>query len=567
MGAGRVRTGLAALPLLVVAAAGCTAPATAPPRPPATERPQPGPPTEDPVTAPEPVDPPAGVARLQGCEPRSLLPADAAGQCGREVLTGLFNQLVELDPVNAAPRWGSDQDSAVASDLSSLDGRRWVVELEEGWQFHDGTPVTASSFVDAWNFAAYGPNGHASAFLFSPIVGFDELHCPEPGCEPSTDRLTGLRVIDDLTFEIVLEAPDRGLPRRLGHVAFSPLPPVAFEDPEGFAEAPVGNGPFRMEGAWVHDERISLRVVEDHPVAPEGLVGVDVLLYPDLEAAWQAMVEGRLDVATELPPARLPTAREQFRRVVRDGDDIEALVVPSYLPAVADDDRLAVALSRAIDRQAVIDAHLAGQARPARGLVPPAVSDEADRCGRRCRFDPEAARALLAETGLPPGGLELWFDRDGTTEGWVRAIADQWRRHLRLEPGQVRVRSLPHTSWVAHLQDRRIFGLYPVGWSMDVASPGEYLRELHGPGGLFNFDRYGSPEVVEELRRAMTARSERQARLAYRRMEQQILADMHHIPLWTRTHTAFHTERVADVSLDGKGRVRLAALTVEDQPA
>ncbi len=166
--------------------------------------------------------------------------------------------------------------------------------------------------------------------------------------------------------------------------------------------------------------------------------------------------------------------------------------------------------------------------------------------------------------GLPEGGIELWFDRDSTQEPWVRAIARGWREHLDLDQHQVRVRSLPHTMWVSHLQDQRIGGLYPIGWSMDVASPLEYLEELHGPSGLFNFDRYVGADVGPRLAQAAAADTDREVRLALRGLEQDILEDMHHIPLWTLTHEAFHTVRATDVELDGKGRILLAGVRVAD---
>jgi oligopeptide transport system substrate-binding protein len=517
-------------------------------------------------TAPSPVDAPPGIVRMQGCEPRSLLPADVTRRCGQQVVAGLFRPLVELDPRDATPRWGDEAAGAVAEEITSIDGRRWVVELKDDWTFHDGSPVTAASFVDAWNLAAYGPNGYANAFLFESILGFDDLHCPGAGCEPVDDDLDGLRAIGDDTLEVVLASPDRGFPRRLGHVAFSPVPPAAVEDPAAFQEAPIGNGPFRMEGSWAHEERISLRAVPEHPAGTPGVEGVDVLMYDDLEQAWQALAEGRLDIATGLPASRRDDAREGFELVRRDGDDYEALVVPSYLGRLADDPRLAQALSMAIDRQRIIDRNLGGAALSAHGLVPPAVADDVDRCGDTCRFAPARARRLLREVGVPPGGIQLWFDRAGGQEPWVRAIASQWRDHLRLDPEQVRVRSLPHTSWVAHLQDQRVPGLYPTGWSTDVRSPREYLEELHGPGGLFNFDRYSGADVGPRLRSARQAETSEGAALELQELERGLLADMHHVPLWVRTHEVVHAPRVAQLVLDGVGHVQLSELAL-DTPA
>lgn len=516
--------------------------------------------------APTITDPPAEVVRVQGCEPRSLLPADAPGRCGQQATGALFSLLTRLDPDSGRVRWGMAEPGAVAETIASIDGRRWEVTIKEGWQFHDGSPVTAASFVDAWNAAVAGETAVASAFLFQPILGFDAVHCPEPGCEPTSDRLAGLRVLDERRFEVVLSIPERSFPARLAHPAFAPLPPAAFEDPEGFREAPVGNGPFRLEGPWLHDERISLRPVEGHPALPEeGAPGVDLLLYDDNRAAWDALERGGLDVATRLPPGTWDRAADRYGRVERGGDGYAALVVPSSVPALSEDPRLARALSMAIDREAIIEEHLDGAARPATGLVPPVVSDAVDRCRAICRFDPGWARQLLtAVGGLPEGGIELWVDGDGQHEPWVRAIARQWREHLRLGPQEVRVRRLSHSAWVSHVQDRRAGGMYPIGWRMDVPTAEEYLRELHAPGGLFNLDGFAEAEVGARLAQVGRAPSTADARLLLRRIERDVLASMHHVPLWVRTHRAVHGPRVDGVVLDARGLVRLTSLRLTE---
>lgn len=516
--------------------------------------------------APTVTDPPVDVVRVQGCEPRSLLPADTPGRCGQQVTGVLFSLLTRVDPGSGKVRWGQAEPGAVAQTIGSIDGRRWEITIKEGWQFHDGSPVTAASFVDAWNAAVSGETAVASAFLFEPILGFGAVHCPGPGCEPVADRLAGLRVVDEHRFEVVLTTPERSFPARLAHMAFAPLPPAAFDDPESFREAPVGNGPFRMEGPWVHDERISLRPVADHPAVAEDTPGVDMLLYDDGQAAWDALRRGRLDVATRLPPGAWDAAAETHERVERGGDGYAGLVVPAYLTELAEDSRLARALSMAIDREALIEEHLDGAARPATGLVPPVVSDGVDRCRWTCRFDLAWARRLFAEAGgLPDGGIELWVDGDGEHEAWVRAIARQWRQHLRLGSQDVRVRRLSHSAWVSHVQDRRAGGMYPIGWRMDVPTAEEYLRELHAPGGLFNLDGFSEAEVGARLAQVGRAGSAADARLLLRRIEVDVLATMHHVPLWVRTHRAVHDSRVDGVVLDGRGLVRLTSLTLPER--
>lgn len=549
MGAVRVAVAVALL-----AATACTA--SEPPGPDAQ-----GSPVPPPTPAPVPVEAPEGVYRLQGCEPRSLLPATTDARCGAQVVAGLFSQLVALDDEAGTVAWGTLASGAVAARVESIDARRWEIELKPDWQFHDGSEVTASSFVDAWNLAAQGASAQADAHLFEPIVGFDEVNCPELGCEPESETMAGLRVVDELTLSVVLREPDRLFPRRLAHLAFSPLPPVAFEDLEAYGEAPVGNGPLRMEGSWEHDRLVALRPVEEHP--DPATAGVDVLLGAEPRAVPRDLADGRLDVATRVPVDRRQLVRDDYRQVSRVGGRYDFFVVPSHRPAVADD-RLAVALSRAIDRRAVIDEVLGGSAVPARGVVPPAFLDGGDRCGQRCRFDPAAARALLAEVDLPPRGLRVWIDGDATHERWARAIVDQWRRHLRLGDDQLRVVTRSHASWLSHLQDQRVTGPYPLGWTADIASPVPYLQELHGPGGLFNFDHYAGEGVGARLDAALAADSVAEAEDGLAQVAQQVVDDMHHVPLWVRTHEAWLGEEVADLQLDVYGRVDLTSVQLEE---
>lgn len=521
-------------------------------------------PTADPTTTgpgagaagtASPVARPEGVVRIQGCEPRSLLPAGADGPCGQQVTEALYSSLVDVDRPGSSPAWGSRSTSALAADITSDDGVTWRIELKEGWTFHDGQPVTAQSVADAWNLAASGPNAQPLAHLFEPIVGFDDVSCPEVGCEPEADELAGVEVVDERVLEVELSAVDRLFPRRLGHVAFAPLPPAALEDLDAFVEAPVGSGPFRMEGPWRHDEEISLRAYADHP-SPPAATGVEVVIHEDARSAWDAFTQGELDVVTSVPPDVRREARG-FRRITSDGHQLDVLVVPAYRPDLHD---LAPVLSRAIDREAIIDEHLGGLATPARGLVPPAVAPSADRCGSPCRFDPAVARRAFADLQLPDRGIEVWVDLDAGQGPWAEAVVDQWRTHLELDAEQVRVRTLPHTAWVTHLQDRRVRGLYPLGWTMDVASPLPYLQELHGVGGLFNLDGYRDDEVEEQLDAARAADTTAEAEEHWRAAEQRLLDDMHAIPLWVRRNEAYAADIVDGLAMDARGLVRLTSV-------
>ena len=83
--------------------------------------------------------------------------------------------------------------------------------------------------------------------------------------EPIEGGLPGLRVIDDLTFEVELITADPEFPIQMAYAAYFALPSIALEDPQAFEESPIGNGPFEMDGIWEHDVRIPTKRWADYP--------------------------------------------------------------------------------------------------------------------------------------------------------------------------------------------------------------------------------------------------------------------------------------------------------------
>ena len=142
--------------------------------------------------------------------------------------------------------------TGVADSITSEDSTTWTVILEDGWTFHGGIPVTAQSFVDAWNYTAYSPNGQAASHFFANVAGYEDLQAPTDDAgeligEPAAKEMSGLAVVDDLTFTVTLGAPFAQWPVTIGYSAFYPLPESFVEDPEAAGEQPVGNGPFQAD--------------------------------------------------------------------------------------------------------------------------------------------------------------------------------------------------------------------------------------------------------------------------------------------------------------------------------
>ncbi|RZL69091.1 MAG: ABC transporter substrate-binding protein, partial [Rhodococcus sp. (in: high G+C Gram-positive bacteria)] len=126
------------------------------------------------------------------------------------------------------------QELEVAESIESEDNKVWTIKLKD-WQFTDGTPVTAESFVKAWNYGAAAENAQLSSYFYYPIEGTDD----EGIILDKGTEMSGLKVVDEKTFEVTLKNPEALFPLRLGYSAYFPLPEAAFADMAAFGKAPI----------------------------------------------------------------------------------------------------------------------------------------------------------------------------------------------------------------------------------------------------------------------------------------------------------------------------------------
>jgi oligopeptide transport system substrate-binding protein len=103
--------------------------------------------------------PPAtgGEVVVAGCTPENpLIPGNTSETCGGDIIDAMTSKLVRYNTDTAAP------ENEIAESIETTDNKVFTVKLKP-YKFHDGTEVTAKSFVDAWNYTAYGPNGQAGS--------------------------------------------------------------------------------------------------------------------------------------------------------------------------------------------------------------------------------------------------------------------------------------------------------------------------------------------------------------------------------------------------------------------
>ena len=498
------------------------------------------------------------------CEPQFLVPTNSNEVCGAEVLNALFIGLVEHDPETTQPLFGEDSDEALAESIESQDQQTWTITLKDGYTFHDGTPVTAQSFVDSWNYGAYGPNAQRNSYFYENIAGYGALQCPDDECKkkPKTDEMSGLKALDDRTLEVTLSAPFSQFPLTVGYTAFYPMPEAFFaKGGNKLREAPVGNGPFEMDGVWQHNRQINVTRYDDFGGDPARAEGITFAIYANVNTAYNDLLAGNLDVMDELPPEQIEAAKAQFgdRYIGGESSAFTYIGFDVADPRFADK-RLRQAFSMAIDREAITET-IRPDWTPARSTVSPVVAgSRPNACGSLCDYNPAKAKQLFDQAGGYDGELVLWLNSGAGHEVWMEAVANQLRQNLGIS--DISFESMTFAPYLSALDSGSFTGPFRLGWVMDYPSPQNYLEPLYSTDGSSNHSNYSNPRVDALIEKGNAAGGIKEGITFYQQAEDIILEDMPHIPISFYVVAAAHSESVDGVIVDAFERINTADIEV-----
>ncbi len=283
-------------------------------------------------------------------------------------------------------------------------------------------PVTAHDFVYSFTRVLDPEVAAKGSWIFrGRIVGADAFVAGE------ADQVAGFEALNDSTLRITLTRP---FPAMLGLLSM----PYAYVVPreavecygDDFGRHPVGTGPFRFF-RWKNGQHLILhqnphyfeRDAQGEPLPY--LDAVSVKFIPSRLTAFVAFRQNQLDFIGDLD------ASYRDEVLARDGSIREPyasryqfILAPQlnteYLGMLIDDTaevaqghplqdlRLRQALNHAIDRERLVRYLLNGMGYPAQaGFVPYGLPSHDPQAVAGYSYDPERARALLAEAGYPNG--------------------------------------------------------------------------------------------------------------------------------------------------------------------
>jgi peptide/nickel transport system substrate-binding protein len=339
----------------------------------------------------------------------------------------------------------------------SDDGLVYTFKLAEGVTFHDGTTMDAEDVKFSLDRARAEDSANAQKALFASIA---DVEAEDAG-----------------TVKITLSAPNGSL---LFNLAWGDAVIVAPESIENIKQAPVGTGAFKFAN-WVQGDNITLEKNADYWGTPAKLDQVTFKFISDPTAAFAAVMAEDVDVFAGYPaPENVPQfeADPRFQVIVGNTEGETILSTNNKMPPF-DNVKVREALAHAIDRQAIIDGAMFGLGTPIGTHFAPHNPDYVDLTADSA-YDPEKAKALLAEAGFAEGfTTTLKLPPPSYARRGGEIIAAQLR-----EVGiQTEISNLEWAQWLEEVFKGKDYGLTIVSHTepMDI---GIYAR----PDYYFQYD-------------------------------------------------------------------------------
>ncbi|MCB9948043.1 MAG: ABC transporter substrate-binding protein [Rhodospirillaceae bacterium] len=438
---------------------------------------------------------------------------------GSQFYINVFDTLVGKDYASAQSAF---TPTGLATDWELVEPTVMQLHLRQGVVFHNGEPLTAADVVFSLNrmFQATFPPYQVRArdrlnnFTMAEAVDDHTVRVHVAREEPLWETLLNLQQL-----MIIPEDYTKAL---------TGDPDVAEDDDyEAFSLAPVGSGPYRV-AEFVPGERVVWERFEDFWGERAPLARAVVTHIPETASRITALRTGEIDIATNIAPDQLALIEnDPGMHAVGAVTPLFHVMIMNVNHPQLQDPRIRQALSLAIDRDALNEALWLGRA-----VVP--ASHTMEEFGalympelETFRYDPERARALLAEAGYD--GFTVTFDTHPVyyTNGLLaaQAIQEMWAAvgiNARIDLTEEWTGNDPELmvrNWSNPMYFADPFGCFGVMWAPGGPSESE---------GRFNTDA----EYAEIWERFRFSADVEARRTAYAELMDRIAADPPVLPLY-----------------------------------
>jgi peptide/nickel transport system substrate-binding protein len=266
---------------------------------------------------------------------------------------------------------------------------RWEIESRTSWLFHMRPGAVFSNGEPA--------DAHAVEATYAMLRTGIGLTYP---ITRELEGIVAIEALDNTTVRIVTEAPDILIPNKVA--SFKVVPPRYWAEvgPDGFAGAPIGSGPYQVE-TWGSAQIDLVR----SPTAwrQPKISRLELVAGAEAVARVQGVLAGNLHIGLQLGPDEIiPVEAAGHQMIIGMDPSMQVLALITVKESPLQDVRVRQALNYAVNRQVIAQGLLGGHITMATQTAPRIAFGYAPDLDI-WPYDPDKAKALLAEAGYPDG--------------------------------------------------------------------------------------------------------------------------------------------------------------------
>ncbi|MBC56600.1 MAG: peptide ABC transporter substrate-binding protein [Confluentimicrobium sp.] len=407
------------------------------------------------------------------------------------MIKSLFDGLMDYEPGTTILKKDLAEDYTISDD-----GKTFTFTLRKGVAFHNGREMTAEDVKYSLDRVTNPATQSPGAGFFGSIEGYDDM------ASGAADSLSGVTVIDPYTVEIKLSRPDATFLHVMA-INFSSIVPKEEAEKYGpdFGKNPVGTGAFKL-AEWTLGQKLVFARNTDYWNA--GVPKLDQITFEVGQEPIVALLrlqQGEVDIPGDgIPPAKFleVTQDPTYKDFVIEGGQLHTgyITMNVKMPPF-DDVKVRQAVNMAINKDRAVRI-INGRAVPANQPLPPSMPGYADDY-EGYAFDPEAAKALLAEAGFPDGfETELFvYNTDPNPR-----IAQSFQQDLAGIGIKAEIRSLAQANVIAaggEPDQAPMIWSGGMAWIADFPDPSNFYGPILGCDGAvqggWNWSWYCNPDL------------------------------------------------------------------------
>lgn len=508
----------------------------------------------------------------------ALLPHTVHAQAqskGRDIAIGLQAAISSMDPHyhNVGPNNGmlrhvfeplirNDENQknipGLALSWKATDDLTWEFKLRKNVRWHDGSPFTAEDVAFTIKRAPNVPNSPSSFATF-------------------TRSIVDVKIVDSHTVILKTSSPNVLLPSDLSAVLIvsKKVGEKATTEDYNTGKAAIGTGAYKFQ-EYVPNQRIVLKANYGYWGGEEPWDTVTFKMLTNPAARVAALLSGDVQMIETVPTADIAKLTKDARFQLADKISNRVIYVhlnqsteksPPFVTAKDGkpldknpfrDVRVRKALSMAINRDAIVSRVMEGKAVAASQLLHEIFYGTSKKL-KPPKFDPEAAKKLLAEAGYPNG---FAMTIHGPNNRYINDanIAQALAQMVTRIGIDTKVETMPSSVYFTRATKLE-FGFMVLGWGTESGEQGSAMRSLlatHDPAkgmGVTNRGRYTNPEFDKLLADALLTMDDKKREAQIVKAAEMVMGDVGLIPLhyevstWASTKNMKYTARTDQYTL------------------